>query len=189
MPFSAYDLTTPDWIEKWKKELNHDPEKAIHSWELYAVWGLKQEFVHRAIGMNKYNSTYFVWCDIGCFREPKNFLTPPRFAEITPSRVPPGHILILKIHEIDNSTHIGGGVLAGDMNAWRSFREAYLNTLHRFMEHRLFYGKDQTIYRFMLERKYTQFHVVETSGEWGRGIKYPKFSSRWFYLTEYLSTM
>jgi hypothetical protein len=189
IPFHAYDLTTPEWIERWKNEWNQDPEKNIHSWELYAVWALKQEFVHRAIRLNAYNSQYFVWCDIGCFREPSNFPKPPRFAEATPSQVSPGHILILKIHEVDSTTYIGGGVLAGDIQAWTGFRTSYLHTLNTFVDRGIFCGKDQTLYRYMIERNLVPFQVIETSGEWGRLNPYqnPKFSSRWFYLTFYLS--
>jgi hypothetical protein len=190
IPFHAYDLTTPEWIERWKNEWNRDPEKNIHSWELYAIWALKQEFVHRAINLNAYNSQYFVWCDIGCFREPSNFSKPPRFAEATPSRVSPNRILILKIHEIDSTTHIGGGVLAGDIQAWLGFRTSYLHTLNTFFDRGIFCGKDQTLYRYMIERNLVPFQVIETSGDWGTipSYKNPKFSSRWFYLTFYLSS-
>lgn len=189
IPFHAYELTNPDWIEKWKNEWNRDPEKHIHSWELYAVWALKQEFVHRAINLNAYNSQYFVWCDIGCFREPSNFPTTPRFAEDTRSKVSPGHILILKIHEGDMSTHIGGGVLAGDIQAWAGFRTSYLQTLNTFVAHGIFCGKDQTLYRYMIERNLIPFQVIETSGEWGllKNHGNGKFSTRWFYLNFYLS--
>ena len=188
-PFDSFELTTPEWIAKWKRQVDQDPEKTIHSWELYAVWALKQEFVHKAINLNAYNSQYFVWCDIGCFREPSNFPKPPRFAEATHSKVSPGHILILKIHEVDQSNHIGGGVLAGDTRAWSGFRSSYLSILNTFMDHGVFCGKDQTLYRFMIERKLIPFQVIETSGEWGTlpRFKNPKFSSRWFYLTFYLS--
>jgi hypothetical protein len=189
IPFHGYELTTPEWIERWKRELNRDPEKNIHSWELYAVWALKQEFVHKAIQLNAYNSQYFVWCDIGCFREPSNFPSTPRFAEATYSKVSPGHILILKIHEIDSTIHIGGGVLAGDIQAWAGFRTSYLHSLNTFVDHSIFCGKDQTLYRYMIERNQIPFQVIETSGNWGTipSYKNPKFSSRWFYLTFYLS--
>lgn len=190
LPFNSYELTSPEWIETWKKQRNHDQEKNLHSWELYAVWALKQEFVHKAVQLNAYNSQYFVWCDIGCFREPSNFPTTPRFAHATLSKVSPGHILILKIHEVDSTTHIGGGVLAGDIQAWSGFRGAYLNTLNMFKDRGVFCGKDQTLYRFMIERKLIPFQVVETGGDWGTlpRFKNPKFSSRWFYLTFYLSS-
>jgi len=187
-PFNSFELTTPEWISKWKQQLNQDPEKDIHSWELYAVWALKQEFVNLAIERNPYSSQYFVWCDIGCFREPSNFPTTPRFAECTPSKVLPGHILILKIHECD-TVHIGGGVLAGDIQGWAGFRNGYLNTLKTFIDRNIFCGKDQTLYLYMIQRNTVPFQVIETSTGWGVLNDYlnPKFSSRWFYFTYYLS--
>jgi hypothetical protein len=45
-----------------------DPEQKIHSPELYAIWNLKAWFTAAAAAQNPYNSTYFMWVDVGSFR-------------------------------------------------------------------------------------------------------------------------
>lgn len=52
----------------WKDQHATDPEKNIHSPELYKVWFEKKEFVKRAMEMNPYGHTDFVWTDAGICR-------------------------------------------------------------------------------------------------------------------------
>jgi hypothetical protein len=46
-----------------------DAEKNIHSIDLYKVWNEKFNFTKKAIEINPFNSDYFYWIDIGCFRK------------------------------------------------------------------------------------------------------------------------
>jgi hypothetical protein len=179
----SFDLTTPEWMEKWRKQQEIDPEATIHSPELYIVWALKQEFVQKAIQRNLYGSTHFVWCDIGCFRSPENLETPLRFAEATPTVTVPDKITILNILD----RYIGGTILAGDTAAWSLFTEKYLQALKDFEEKELFYGKDQDVYVHMFQKNPEMFDVVKAK-VWGKK-KYNsgKVDTQWFYLTKYLS--
>jgi len=179
----SFDLTTPEWVEKWRKQLDIDPEAVIHSPELYIVWALKQEFVQKAIQRNLYSSTHFVWCDIGCFRSPENLERPLHFAEATPRVTVPDKITILNIMD----RFIGGTILAGDIAAWSLFTERYLQALNDFEEKGLFYGKDQDVYVHMWKKNPEMFDVVKAE-VWGKK-KYNsgKIDTRWFYLTKYLS--
>lgn len=179
----SFDLTTPEWMDKWETQLQKDPEVGIHSPELYIVWALKQEFVQKAIQRNLYSSTHFVWCDIGCFRSPENLERPLHFAEATPSVTIPDKITILNIRD----KYFGGGVLAGDIAAWSLFTERYLQALNDFEEKGLFYGKDQDVYVHMWKKNPEMFDVVKAE-VWGKK-KYNsgKIDTQWFYLTKYLS--
>jgi hypothetical protein len=179
----SFDLTTPEWMEKWRKQQEIDPEADIHSPELYIVWALKQEFVQKAIQRNLYGSTHFVWCDIGCFRSPENLETPLRFAEATPSVTIRDKITILNILD----RYIGGTILAGNITSWSLFTERYLQALKDLEEKGLFYGKDQDVYVHMWKKNPELFHVVKAE-VWGKK-KYDngKVDTRWFYLTKYLS--
>ena len=179
----SFELTTPEWMERWTRQMEKDPEAAIHSPELYVIWALKQEFVKKAIERNLYGSTHFVWCDIGCFRSPENLERPLRFAEAVSTITVPGKITVLNIAE----RHIGGGVLAGDTAAWSLFTERYLRSLAHFEENGIFYGKDQDVYAHMLQRSPELFDVVKAK-VWGRKKYHEgKVDTRWFYLTMYLS--
>jgi len=179
----SFDLTTPEWMEKWTKQLEIDPEADIHSPELYIVWALKQEFVQKAIQRNMYGSTHFVWCDIGCFRSPENLESPLRFAEATPRVTVTDKITILNILD----RYIGGTILAGNIRAWSLFTRRYMESLAHFAENGLFYGKDQDVYVHMWQTDPGMFDVVKAE-VWGKK-KYDngKVDTRWFYLTKYLS--
>jgi hypothetical protein len=184
LPFiGSYTLTSPEWVERWSKQHEIDPEKDIHCPELYMIWALKQEFVARAIEANHYGSTHYVWCDIGCFRSPQNFPDGCRFAERTPEIVQPGKTLILSI---DDGRHYGGGVLAGDIDSWNTFTRNFMETLEIFHKSGRFYGKDQDLYRYMIESCPLNFTIVEAK-LWGDNNTAGKTSCVWFYMTRLLS--
>lgn len=178
----SFDLTTPEWMEKWTKQSEIDPEANIHSPELYIVWALKQEFVQKAIQRNLYSSTHFVWCDIGCFRSPENLERPLQFAETTPRVTVPDKITILSILD----QYIGGTILAGNIRAWSLFTRRYIQSVAHFEENGLFYGKDQDVYTYMIKTDPELFDVVKAE-LWGvKQYDCGKVDTRWFYLTAYL---
>lgn len=51
-----------------EKQLILDPEKNIHSPELYAVWNLKHFLVTKVTNLNPYNSHIFIYTDSGAWR-------------------------------------------------------------------------------------------------------------------------
>ena len=58
-------LTDSQWTEQEKK----DPEQGIgHNRELYTVWSEKTNFLKIAADKNHFNSSYFLWLDIGAVR-------------------------------------------------------------------------------------------------------------------------
>ena len=184
LPFiGSYTLTSPEWVERWSKQSEIDPEKDIHCPELYMIWALKQEFVARAIEANHYGSTHYVWCDIGCFRSPQNFPEGCQFAEKTPEIVRPGKTSVLSI---DNATHFGGGVLAGDIDSWKTFSKNFMDTLEIFHASGKFYGKDQDVYRHMIETNRPNF-TIEQARLWGDHNLAGNTSCVWFYMTHLLS--
>ena len=186
LPFiGSYALTSPEWVERWKKQHDIDHEKNIHCPELYMVWALKQEFVSRAIEANHYGSTHYVWCDIGCFRSPQNFPSGCRFAEKTPEVVQPGKIVLLSI---STRACIGGGVIAGDIESWKLFSKSFADALEIFHRDGKFYGKDQDLYRYMIESHPSNFTIVDAK-LWGDNSTQGKTSCVWFYMTHLLSVI
>jgi hypothetical protein len=134
--FESYEMTSPSMMEVWKSFHQIDPERSLHSPELYAVWAAKQEFVNLAATICPEFSTY-VWCDAGAFRRPRK----GSFKHVA-KHVSPEKITCLYVPEFDT---IGGGILAGDKVAWLLFREEYLRQL-RIKPH----GKDQMVYKRFL---------------------------------------
>jgi hypothetical protein len=154
--FDSFDMMSASQMDVWRTFHLSDPEKDVHSPELYAVWAAKQEFVREAIKMN--SADIYVWCDIGCFRE-------SRMCDFkhTYKYVQPGKITGLSI-----SNMIGGGVLAGDKDAWELFARLYLDELKSNP-----HGKDQIIFKRVLND--TNAVIITPSKDETR--------DPWFYLT------
>jgi len=60
---------THRYAAHWPTHRDMDVEKTIHSTELYMIWNEKSEFLSHVARHNPFGSRYFVWTDIGCFRE------------------------------------------------------------------------------------------------------------------------
>lgn len=146
----------------WQEQHAVDPEKGIHSPDLYKVWFEKKEFVKRAMELNPYNHTDFVWTDAG-------FCRSEGFAALirqypNADRIPTNKFLMLNVGEFtekDNDIvnvngvpirggghgkmRIGGTLLAASRDSWLKYSEAYDSILNRYVEAKLFCGKDQSI--------------------------------------------
>jgi hypothetical protein len=156
----------------WEKQYAADPEKAIHSVELYKVWYEKKEFVLKAIEANPFQSKKFVWTDAGCMRDPvfeqilqKNYPVG--------SRIPEDRILLLNVAPFTKSdeivdtingvtikgggkdrVRIGGTIIAGTAAVWKRWSELCDEAVQRFLKAGIFMGKDQTIFAtVVLENK------------------------------------
>lgn len=159
--FSSFPMMSQEQMEKWRAWHLIDPERFIHSPELYAVWATKPEFVLEAMRMM--SCDIYVWCDIGCFREPGR----PGSFQNTAKYVTPNKLTCLNI-----ANTIGAGVLAGNKNAWLIFSTQYNSELNKNI-----CGKEQDIYKRIL--------TTETAN-----IIYPhnRFGDPWFFLTYIFST-
>ena len=59
-------LTGAEWAEQERK----DPEQGIgHNRDLYTVWSEKTNFLKISADKNYFNSSYFLWLDIGAVRQ------------------------------------------------------------------------------------------------------------------------
>lgn len=154
-PFDSFKLMQEPWKSRWEKWYEIDPEKNIHSPELYAIWGAKQEFVQEAMKITDFDT--YVWCDIGCFRNIRNGSFKNLQKYIQPSKITCLSILGM----------IGGGVLAGDRDAWNMFTEKYLLELEKDI-----HGKDQVIYKRILNS--SNAVIINPTYQYG---------DPWFFLT------
>jgi hypothetical protein len=179
----------------WEAQLALDPERAIHSAELYKVWYEKKELVLRAIARNPFGSTKFVWTDAGIMRN-------AAFADLlgthypVAARIPSDRMMLLnywpftrsdeQVHVVRgvsikgggiDKPRIGGGVLAATAAVWQRWSELYDDAVGRYRQAGLFIGKDQTIFMtLVLEHK--EFHSL---------LDLKKIAPEpWFYLLLYL---
>lgn len=167
-PFTGWEMTSPQMMALWKRHYALDPERTIHSPELYAVWALKQEVVMETIRRNPFNSTWFIWCDIGIQRHPshqewyqtfpdssvcKALCLPGQMVFLEVKRIPDPFIAAWKQHRSITSIPsitLGGGCIAGDVAAWSDFSAAYKRTVAELDVQRQFAGKDQGVFFRML---------------------------------------
>ena len=182
--------------DTWVYTHGMDPERCRHSPELYAIWYEKKEFILRAIEANPFGSDHFVWCDAGICRRaewlehlhafPKREMIPPG-----------GRMLLLRIAAFEEAdflpdkdgimgnfgerVSIGGGVLAADIEGWKSWSKAYDAMLMRYYLAGRFIGKDQNIIASMILENPDLGFVVDPP---------PTMNTidRWFYLLFFLAS-
>ena len=159
--FNSFDMMSPSMMNVWNTFHLIDPERHIHSPELYAVWSAKQECVREAIKIT--SSDIYIWCDIGCFRTIRNGDFSRTSAYVMPSKIT--HLFI-------DNLYVGGGVLAGDKNAWDMFSNNYIRSLNEVPN-----GKDQVVYARILNPDNSV-----------RIIANGQFGDPWFHLTSLFSS-
>lgn len=180
----------------WESQWALDPEKGIHSAELYKIWYEKKELVLRAIERNPFGSTKFVWVDAGILRNPAfAAIVAPRFP--VAARIPSDRMMLLnywpftRSDEVEKEVRgvvikgggidkprIGGGVLAASATVWQRWSQLYDDAVARYRQAGLFIGKDQTLF-MTLVLEYKNFHSL---------LDLKKIAPEpWFYLLLYLS--
>lgn len=160
--FSSFKITQEPWKSRWQEWHEIDPDKNIHSPDLYAIWAGKQEFVEEAIKLKE--AKCYVWCDIGCFRN----IRPGSFKN-TLKCITPGKITCLNVSNLPGVPRktIGAGVLAGDTSAWKLFSNIYLTELEKDI-----HGMEQIIYARILNN--TNANIIIPTYQYG---------DPWFFLT------
>jgi hypothetical protein len=143
-----WKLYKREWIAHHLK----DPEKDLHTPELYAVWAQKPIFVEQAIHANVFHTEFFYWCDIGAFRVPVRDIVRRTFPTCA---FPPNKVLFTSVEDLspaseqynlDGLKHtIVGGLWGGCASACLRWRYAYEAMLIRYFGMGIFAGKDQTV--------------------------------------------
>lgn len=83
-PFESLAYGTPEWLEYWNYIHPLDPSGPLVCPEMYRIWANKCIFLEEAMAIRQWDTPEYVWCDMGCWREPK-MATPgwPRHLEQT----------------------------------------------------------------------------------------------------------
>jgi hypothetical protein len=166
-----------------------DPEKDIHSPELYLVWNEKPHFIQRAIQLSTFypafNSKYFCWMDCGMIRDArlstlvKDFMNPYAlnyisarledrlgFLAIQPSNL--NKFRDLDAHQISRINHsphrIGGTTFIGSQYACQRFAQQHIKYFEIYLQQNRFAGKDQNIFADVVAQArddYTLFQPMQ----------------------------
>jgi glycosyltransferase involved in cell wall biosynthesis len=167
----------------WMKEKEKDFE-SYHNYELYAIWYEKKEFVKKAITLNPFSTTKFVWCDAGICRQDgwREHIRKFPLSYI----IPDNKFLVLRITDFEQFDDflkincVGGGILAARKELWLEFSDKYDKMLNRYIFLNKFVGKDQSIIASMVKETPEFFQLIK------RPENFDDFTC-WFTLLFYLS--
>jgi hypothetical protein len=177
--FDSFAMTCPSMLKFWEQQEFLDPEDG--SSEFYAICALKQEFVRIAINQNRFQSKWFIWCDIGIHRYYKlhNFYS--SFPSDVERLCVPGRMTFLEVDKISQKIlddwdeskpteyplpeiALGSGCIVGDAQAWLEFGDAYKNMLKEFALRGLFAGKETNIFfAILMEKKTIPFRLFHAN--------------------------
>lgn len=177
------------YIDVFKKHMDIDHERAIHSVELYLIWNEKSNFLLRAIEANPFSSEKFVWCDIGCFRRPNTeFVNWPNSERVTNDKIT---LMVVEpftddemrtgqlanIPSFQYKNRISASIFAGHRDTLVRWHQIYYGMLEHFIQIGRFIGKDQSIMNsvFLANRNICELVFYRP----GRG-------DIWFYLQYHL---
>jgi hypothetical protein len=178
LPREKWVANTKFSQEVWNKLHSEDPEKNIHTPELYKIWFEKNEFVRRAIELNPYNHTDFVWTDAGCCRS-EGIVNIVKNYPVA-SRIPTDKIIILNIMPftvndekpeykngiefiggIAQKPRLGANIIAGSIDKWKEYTSLYYKTLDKYIKANIFWGKDQDIMKTLFLENRSILSLIE----------------------------
>ena len=194
-------LPREEWIANqkysqhtWDSLHSQDPEANLHNPELYKIWFEKNEFVKRAIELNPFDHTDFVWVDAGICRT-ESLLNLIKGFPVA-SRIPTDRIMLLNVmpfsqkddipsyaggHTFIGGTvskpRIGGGIIAGSIGSWKDYMNLFNTTLEKYKAAGLFWGKDQDIMKTIVLENRSSVSLIEVK---------PIAQEAWFYSLLYL---
>ena len=149
------------WQDVWKAHHKLDAENFRHTPELYAVWAQKPFFLARAASMNVFDTEWFMWNDIGTFRDggiPENVRkTYPQALHLQQDSLLMTAVESLRpsdwvLHPDDirgdfrhPAVRNVGGLFGGGKVACDRWLHAYTAMLGKYFEAGRFAGKDQSV--------------------------------------------
>jgi hypothetical protein len=149
-----------------------DPDAALHSPALYAVWNAKSALALEAIELDAFRSEFYLWVDAGSFREGEPFSVwpdPSRVRRLFGAR--PCRMLFQMAAPlqpaVNGSAPVYGLVVAGTFfggarAAWRWWAEAYREAHDAWAASGLFVGNDQCVLNALVHRNLRRVMLLDT---------------------------
>ena len=181
-----------NYYKEFNKTYEIDIEKNIHSVQLYLIWAEKINFLKIATSKNYFHSKCIYWVDAGCFRDNSkigkyinNWPSTEKCYEdgriIMNEMMQNTQILKDELKRFNNQTYknfqrfysVDASIFGGKKNYIFKFADLYYDVLNKFIEHKIFIGKDQNIFAYIA---YFYTDIVK--------LVYSGYN---FYLQEYLS--
>lgn len=160
-----------------------DPEKDIHTLELYMIWNEKPYFIKRAMDLNIFNSTHYCWVDIGMVRDSRLSSVMLNFPQSSSlkyfynidkvcfSVIEPKNLSNFKstdsfgISIINKTQHktvcISGGFFFGRKENLLVFIERYYKLFDTYIHQGVFAGKEQNLMANIISNHIEDFIVFD----------------------------
>ena len=148
----------------WKHQLEIDDERQRHKhFFLFQIWLSKSWFVQEAIKQNFFESDYFMWQDIGSYRNGNYHLQkiiqhveviPPKqvfWLAHHPPNPPPEPVWCEKEEKPEHFFHSGSQGIA-HKDAWLEYHYRFAETIDVFIEKNMFLGEDQCLLQGTCQR-------------------------------------
>ena len=195
IPTSFNEFYSIKYIDDFMKHYTMDTEQCIgHNEFLYMVWAEKSHFVKRTADINPFNSDYFIWCDIGCFRRSnRQFIhwpNPEKINVLDKNKITLLSVCPFKEHELrcnkieelpsfQFDDRIGGTIFSGSIDAINQWHKLYYEMLEHFISINRFIGKDQSIMNsvYLLNRDLCNLVNRKPGGD------------EWLYLQDYFENI
>ncbi|GJQ10015.1 hypothetical protein GpartN1_g1806.t1 [Galdieria partita] len=164
-----------------------DPEKNIHSPEMYAVWNSKAAMVAFAKKNDFYNTKYFAWVDFGAWRDNTSFSNWPDNKAVDQlfKTYPSKHILVGLVTKPSEFTcqsfhkqtlgdepayridFVEGGFFVVDRIGAELFADKFYSLHDFWLSQGYFVGKDQTLFNAIIDDTFFFFHAYKAPPEFG----------------------
>lgn len=200
---SLNDLYMSKYDDILKYHHTIDNEKHIHNVNLYKIWNEKINFVKKSIDNNDFNGKYYIWIDIGFFRDKNCNALLKHFPDVEKIKNEINEkVGVLEIQEIDKKYldliseldsknvltkcdlnnelySIGGGFLIFHKNNINKVHRLYFELIDKYILKNRFIGKDQVIYANLTITHPELFKIIKKD----HNNRYEYYqSSIWFYM-------
>ncbi len=197
------------WIDTFNDQYNRmDPEKHIHSVDLYLIWAEKSEFMRKSAMENPFQSEFFIWMDSGMIRDKRLGMILHNFPDIRGirsiinetnpsvcllemssewrSRIEIDNEFIMKNDQyVRSNIHIGGTTFFGNREGILKWGDDYYSMLDEYKKRNFFIGKDQNVMvNVLVKHSYVHSLPVTHFRSWVNAYQ----SNPWFFLLNCLST-
>ena len=165
----------------WDRQLKIDPHGVIHGRgpHLYKIWLEKTNFVKRAIVLNAFRSSHFIWVDFGCFRDDSEFWVLHPWV-IHVSRFPSDTKILVFDFPGDGGDYprVAGTIFGGHRKAWVRWHHAFYYMLRHYYDRGEFIGDDQIVMTHLANHYPALLCRIQSR---------TNFGNPWWYLQYYLS--
>ena len=168
----------------WDQQLAIDSERTLHkNTSLYWIWNDKIEFLKQAILLNPFNTTHFVWVDIGCFRD-----GPYWFRDSGEKKVIMKNYLSSSMHGVSflnagpivgSDFYVGANMYGGKVSALLEWHQLYFHKIKVWGDSGKFIGKDQNMMTELCLEHPDMCHMIKPPEKWHR--------DRWFFMADIFS--